>query len=317
MKPSETTAQNALKVHKPLVYDKVIRHGMRIVRLEWSYLCNMRCKHCSIRELQGRSLRPQMTIDNVRSLADQAHELGFSQFVLTGGEPLMFGDFDELLRAIDPQRFWITTDTNGWYLNSERAQHLKTIGVDKVQISIDNLDPDMHDEFRQKPGAWERALDAIFHMKDAGLKILVQTVVDKQRVYSPELLEFIDYFNDMDIPVYIGYAKPVGAWRNRKDVMIDDHDIAYIERLTKNRRVFTHLTPSYDYPGGCIAMKRMINVTRYGDVNPCPFMQEISVGNLLTEPLSAIVERGMNRFGEHIPTCLMATDKDFVRNYAA
>jgi len=49
-------------------------------------------------------------------------------------------DFDEIVKAIDPQRFYITTDTNGWYLDWKRAKHLKGIGMDKVQISIDSFD---------------------------------------------------------------------------------------------------------------------------------------------------------------------------------
>lgn len=312
MKPTETTAQNNLKAHKPLVYDKVIQHGMRIIRLEWSYMCNMRCEHCSIRELQGKSTRRAMTIEDAKNLADQAHELGFGQFVITGGEPTLFGDFGELVSAIGPQRFWITADTNGWLMDETRARHWKQIGVDKVQLSVDSLDADTHDEFRHKAGAWEHAVDSIWAIKDAGLRLIVQTVVDKKRAMSDELIEFIQFFNEMRVPVYISYAKPAGAWAGRDDVMIGMDEFAYIEGLAQRFSVFTHLTPSYNWPGGCIAAKRMLNVTRYGDVNPCPFMQELSIGNLFNEPLMDIEARAMKRFDGHIPVCLMAMDKEFI-----
>ena len=312
MKPEEQASQNALRERKPLVYGKVIRNGMRIVRIEQSYTCNMHCKHCSIRDMQAKQTRRAMSIDDIEFLADQAHEIGFSQFVISGGEPLLYPDFDDIVKAIKPDRFWITTDSNGWHLDQEKAAHLKGIGVDKVQISIDNLDPKVHDEFRQKQGAWSRAVQAVEYSKAAGLRVLVQTVVDKQRVYSDELVEFISNFNKRGVPVYISYAKPVGAYKGNYDVMIDADDMDHISKLEKEYQVFTHLTPSYDYQGGCIAMKRMVNITKYGDLNPCPFMQELTIGNIFEEPLDDIITRGMTRFKGYIPVCLMASDKEFI-----
>ncbi len=59
-------------------------------------------------------------------------------------------------------------------------------------------------------------------------------------------------------------------------------------------------------------MKRMINITKWGDVNPCPVMQEYSLGNIFNEPLAVIVKRGMDKFDKHIPTCPMAVEKDYI-----
>jgi MoaA/NifB/PqqE/SkfB family radical SAM enzyme len=285
-----------------------------IVRLEYSYVCNFRCQHCSIHDLQIKTGRRVFGINDVYELSRQADEMGLAQFVISGGEPLIYPEFDEIVQAIDPQKFYITTDSNGWFLNEYMAEHLKSIGVDKVQISIDNLHAEDHDAFRRKKGAWDRAIKAVIFSKGAGLKVLIQTVVDKQRVRSKELHDFIVFFNQMDIPVYIGYAKPVGAWKDMTE-LIDQSDIEYITELESRYNVFTHLTPAYGYQGGCIAVKRMINITKWGDVNPCPFMQEINLGNVFDEPLRDIVTRGMSRFGEHIDTCPMATDKEYVERY--
>ena len=313
MNKSERTSQNELKHANPYVYDKVIKNGMRIVRLEYSYACNFRCEHCCIREFQIKSYQRILTVEDVRELSRQADEMGFAQFVISGGEPLVYPEFDKVVKSIDPHKFYITTDTNGWYLNAYMAEHLKSIGVSKVQLSIDSLYPRIHDEFRNKQGSWDRAIKAVIHSKGAGLKVLIQTVVDKRRVRSQELLDFITFFNDQDIPVFIMYAKPVGAWKGRTDLLVNQDDIDYVEDLTGKHNVFTHLTPSYDYQGGCIAMKRMINVTKYGEVNPCPVMQEYSIGNFFNEPLKDIIDRGMKEYGEHEPTCPMALDADYIK----
>jgi len=313
VKPEELTKREELKLSKPHVYDKVVQHGMRIVRIEPSYVCNMACQHCSIRDLQKRRGGRAMTIKDIQCIADQADELGFAQFVISGGEPLLYPNFDEIVAAIDPGRFWITTDSNGWLLDYEKAKHLKEIGVDKVQISIDSTFAGDHDKFRNKVESWEKATQAIFFSKKAGLRVIIQTTVDKKRVHSNELKYFIGLFAEYEIPVYISYMKPVGAWKEHE--ALDQSDIDYVESLTKVHNVFTHLTPSYDYPGGCIAMKRMINITKWGEVNPCPFMQELVIGNIFDEPLKDIVDRGMKYFDCKIDTCLMATEKDFINEF--
>ena len=257
-----------------------------------------------------------MTIADIEMIANQAHELGFAQFVISGGEPLMYPDFDDIVKAIDPHRFYITTDSNGWFLDAERAKHLKSIGVDKVQLSIDNTFSQKHDQFRQKPGAWKRAMEAINYCKDAGLNVIIQTVVDKQRVHTAELEDFLDTFSKMGVHVYIGYAKLVGGWKGHKEVMLDQSDIDHVESLTHLFNASTHLTASYDYPGGCIAMKRMINITKYGDVNPCPVMQEYLIGNVFMETLSDIVGRGDRQFSKHVTTCMMAVEEGLLKRLA-
>lgn len=285
---------------------------MRIVRLEYDYACNFRCSHCDIRDYQGHSDKRAFTVPDVAELAEQADKLGFGQFVISGGEPLVYKDFDAIVAAIDPQRFYITTDSNGWLLDKAKAQHLKDIGMDKVQISIDSLIAEEHDKFRHKPHSHFRAVDAVRHCRDVGLNTIIQTVVDKQRARSDELEQFIKTFSTFDIPVYVGYAKLVGAWAGRYDLMLSQDDIDHVEAILKKYNAFSHLTPAYNYPGGCIAMKRMINVMKWGNVNPCPVMHEYTLGNFFDEPLADIVKRGEMAFCKHIPTCLMAADVEFI-----
>ncbi len=172
-----------LKASKPYVYDKVQKYGMRIVRLEYDYICNFHCQHCDIKPYQGKSDRRALTIEDVSTLAIQADKLGFAQFVISGGEPLIYPEFNKIVEAIDPDKFYITTDTNGWLLDGVMAKHLKTIGVDKVQISIDNNDSRTHNKFRNKPGSFERATHAIFFARHFGLNVIIQTVVDKGRAH--------------------------------------------------------------------------------------------------------------------------------------
>ena len=324
LKSREIEKRSRLKREKPYVYKKIMKfnekikrgESIAIIQFQYDYACNFKCEHCSVRGFQGKKEGRYFTIEDVGELSRQADEMGLAHLVITGGEPLVFPDFDELVEAIDPQKFYITSDTNGWFLDDKRAKHLKSIGVDKIQLSLDSISKTDDELHGSKKGANERALRALDSAKKAGLDLIVQTVVTKQRVRSQEFTDFLDYLNGKGVGVFVTYAKPVGAWEGNFDVLVDRGDMNYIRELEKKHNVFTHLTPGYGLDLGCIAVKRMVSVTKYGDVMPCPYIH-VSLGNFFKEPLKDIIERGLKikHFGEYRDTCLIAEDRNFIDKY--
>ncbi|MBQ7395899.1 MAG: radical SAM protein [Lentisphaeria bacterium] len=321
----EQSRRNYLKEQKPRVYEKVMQfsdkvargESIAIIQFQYDYTCNLRCQHCSVKRFQGKKEGRTFTLDDVRDFCRQADELGLANFVITGGEPLVFPDFDKLVEAIDPSRFYIVSDSNGWLLDDEKARHLKRIGVDKIQLSLDSLDAQEHDEFRRRAGSHERAMRAIDACQKAGLNIILSTVVTHQRIHSEEFIEYLEFAKSKGVGTFVTYAKPVGSWEGKFDMLVTKEDMAYMrDVLEKKYDVFTHLTPSYGLDLGCIAMKRMISVTKYGDVMPCPYIH-VSIGNVFEEPLKDIIERGMNIkwFGKHVNTCLIAESRPFIDKY--
>lgn len=326
LKADEIKKRNLLKKEKPYVYEKIMKfeekikrgESIAIIQFQYNYTCNFLCQHCSVKRFQGKKDGRSFTMADVRRLTQQADEMGLARFVITGGEPLVFKDFDTLVEAIGPQKFYINCDTNGWFLDKVRARHIKGIGVDRIQLSIDSLNASEHDNFRKAKGSHQRAIKAVDAALDAGLAIFIQTVVTKQRLRTDEFIEFIEYFNKKGIGVFVTYAKPVGAWEGNFDVLVDKNDMDYMRKLEKKYNLFTHLTPAYGLDMGCIAVKAMVSVTQYGNVLPCPYIHT-SIGNVFEEPLKDIIQKGLNikYFGEHVDTCLIGEDRDFINNYVA
>jgi MoaA/NifB/PqqE/SkfB family radical SAM enzyme len=324
LKTAEEEKRNQLKREKPYVYEKIMRYdekvkkgeSIAILQFQYDYTCNFRCRHCSVKRFQGKKAGRFFTPNDVKELSRQADEMGLAHIVITGGEPLIFPEFDAIVQAIDPQKFYITSDTNGWLLDRKKARRLKSIGVDKIQLSLDSLSPAEHDEFRRKDKSHERALRAIDAAQEAGLNIIIQTVVSKERVRSQEFINFLEFLNAKEVGVFVTYAKPVGSWEGNFDVLIDRADMDYVRELEKKHSVFTHLTAGYGLDLGCIAVKRMVSITKYGDVMPCPYIHA-SLGNFFDEPLKDIIERGLKikYFGKYVDTCLVAEDMNFINKY--
>jgi MoaA/NifB/PqqE/SkfB family radical SAM enzyme len=303
-------------------FDEKVRRGesIAIIQLQYNYACNMTCLHCSIKGLQEQKngSRRKMTPEAVRELARQADEMGLARFEINGGEPFVNKDYDEIVKAIDPEKFYVNSVTNGWLLDDKRAKHLKALGVDRIQVSVDSLDAEAHDQFRQLKGAHAKALHAVEASRKAGMAVFVSTVVTNQRLYSSEFMEFIKYFNDKDIGVFMTFAKPVGAWQGKYDMMVGPKDLEYVKQLETKHKVFSHLTPAYGLDLGCTAVKGMVCVTQYGDVMPCQYIF-ISLGNIFDEQLRDIIQRGLDIkwFGEHVDLCSIAHDRHFIDKYIA
>ena len=322
----EQSGRNYLKETKPRVYEKVSKftekynngESIAIIQLQYKYMCNMLCEHCSIEAYQKNSAgKISLTPADVKMLADQADEMGLARFVISGGEPTTFPDLDELVAAIGPDRFFINSDSNG-YLLAQKAAHMKEIGIDRIQLSIDSLNPEEHDAFRRKKGAWQHAMDGIDECQRIGLPLYIQTVVTKERLYSDEFIKFLEYFNGRGLNVFISFAKPVGAYAGHYESMINAEDLAFERELEKKYSLCTHLTPGYGLNMGCIGVKGFVSVTQYGDVQPCPYFHT-SLGNIFDTPLKEIIANGMNikYFGEHHDECFLAQDLPWVKKYVA
>jgi MoaA/NifB/PqqE/SkfB family radical SAM enzyme len=320
----EKRRANLLAKTKPIAamkcsqYDKMLVAGKSIalIQLQYSYRCNMSCSHCSVAGFRRKKFNRCLDIPTVKRIFDEAHAYGLAHMGISGGEPLTFPDFDNLVDAIGPERFHIQLDTNGFLFDSATAKRVKSMGIDKVQISIDGLDAKEHDAFRRKPGSHYRCMTAIDAVLDAGLALQVATVVNHQRAQSQELEEFMKLMHSKCAPISVIYAKPVGEYASRLDLMCTPADIRGVKQLMAQYGGYDHSSPGYGRDIGCTAVKRIISVTAFGEVLPCPWMYW-TLGNVYEMPLEDILAKGMRYFGKRCPVCRLSESPEFVRDYAS
>jgi MoaA/NifB/PqqE/SkfB family radical SAM enzyme len=327
----EQAKRNGLMARKPYVAQKLARISEMeargeispIIRLEKSYLCNFQCTHCSAEYYMDRhyknvlkivDTRSKMDLDDVRRISREADELGLARFVITGGEPLVMKDFDDVVAALDPEKHYIITDTNGWFLDKKKAHHLKSIGVEKVQLSLDSFIEAEHDQFRNKPGSYKRVMRAIDACLDAELNLILSTVLIKGRAKTEEFRQMCQFCTDKGIGLYVSYAKPTGSCTNHPEFVIEKEDADILRQMEREYKVFTHMTPSYGSHKGCITVKGIITVTSSMEVTPCPYI-DFSIGNLREMPLKKILERGMSNpwLGPYRPDCIIGEDPKFIK----
>ena len=100
--------------------------------------CNLACAYCNEYDDFSKPVETEVVISRINKLAD----LGTSIITLSGGEPLLHPDLDEIIAAMRHRGVMACMITNGYLLVPERVQRLNRAGLDHMQISIDNVMPD-------------------------------------------------------------------------------------------------------------------------------------------------------------------------------
>src|SRR5216684_845778 len=100
--------------------------------------CNIDCGYCN----EYDKVSPPVPADVLRARIDKLAELGTSVVAFSGGEPMLHPDLDDLIRHIRRRRMMAGLITNGYFLVPKRINELNAAGLDFLQISIDNIEPD-------------------------------------------------------------------------------------------------------------------------------------------------------------------------------
>ena len=100
--------------------------------------CNLSCTYCNEYDDFSQPVPTDVVIHRINKLAD----LGTSIITLSGGEPLLHPDVDAIIAAMRGRGVLSCMITNGYLLMPDRIQRLNRAGLDHMQISIDNVNPD-------------------------------------------------------------------------------------------------------------------------------------------------------------------------------
>lgn len=100
--------------------------------------CNIDCAYCN----EYDKISQPVPLETMRRRIDKLAELGTSVVAFSGGEPMLHPDLDELIARIRARGMMAGLITNGYFLQPKRIQALNEAGLDFLQISIDNVEPD-------------------------------------------------------------------------------------------------------------------------------------------------------------------------------
>ena len=155
--------------HHPMIF------GMH---MEISSRCNQRCVHCYQVRDAGANMSRSLALDLLAQLA----ALGTVSLTLSGGEPTLHPDLEELLWEARRLDFLINVLTNGTSMPRRLVNTLRAVNVNTVQVSLYAIDAKIHDSITGVPGSHAHTVQAIEDLITAEIPVQVSCPVMKQNL---------------------------------------------------------------------------------------------------------------------------------------
>lgn len=162
MKPLSFRQRIALELNRRLKNERRREHPLRQLFWECTWRCNLSCRHCGS-DCKSSSTQPDMPAEDFMRVIDSLlphvdrHRLNI---VITGGEPLVRSDIEEVGLELYRREIPWGIVTNGVLLNERRFESLRRSGLHSLTISLDGLE-DSHNWMRGHAKSFRCALGAI------------------------------------------------------------------------------------------------------------------------------------------------------------
>ena len=215
---------------------------LRDLRISVTDRCNFRCPYCMPAEIYGERYqflpRDQLlTFEETARLARVFVKLGVTKLRLTGGEPLVRADVEQLVAMLaalgknpEGHALDITLTTNG-YLLEQKAQALKDAGLQRITVSLDSLRPDVFARLNGRNFTPERVLAGIRKAQQVGLTPIKLNCVAVRGVNDEDIVDLARFARDNGcIMRFIEYMDVGNLNHWKMDQVVPAREI--VERIT-------------------------------------------------------------------------------------
>ncbi len=278
--------------------------------------CMLRCKMCN--KWQEPMPKPDEIptlsewknfIARFRELVDQGFELDFG-----GGEALSMPGILELVKFAKSQGFKTTIASNGYLIDEEMARKIADSGLTGISISLDSVDPELHDSLRGVKGVHQRVMNALSNLSKHAPQTRRGICCIIMNENLDELLKLVDWADANDMVDWIYFMSVVQP--NYSGPLMDDWHNEYkylwpkdkakvlsvlnelISRKQNNSKISNRVEQLRAYKAyfnnpqkfvnfaKCIVGGRAISVNTYGFMQLCLFKDFI--GNIRKDDIRQI-----------------------------
>ncbi len=269
--------------------------------------CNLACAHCYIAAGSWHAEAEELSTERCHEILDQVLEVNpRPMLILTGGEPLLRDDLEELARHASQAGATVVVGTNGTRLTDQRIESLMEAGVSGVAVSVDSLDPTYHDRFRHGAGALQDTLDAVERLRTHELDFVIQTSLTRGN--RDELASLVEWSAEKGaVSFNLYFLVPTGRGEGMKGLSPDENEevLAQLTALEARYRgrmmirskcqpqLMRHVleaddaSPLANYRTRCPCGVHYCRITPEGKVTPCPYLP-VEAGDLAEQTFGEI-----------------------------
>lgn len=273
--------------------------GYKMLNIYITNACNLKCKHCFM--LSGKKLENELTLGDWMKVLTSFKENGGEFVTFSGGEPLMFKNFPQIISHAHDLGLKSTVLSNG-LLWSDKLIHDLALFIDEIQFSLDGVDEETNSMVRGS-GHFEKVVDTIVKFANAGVKTSVATTFTYDNLNENTQTR---YKNLVDLIKEKTSGKDVFFKLSKK--LLPGRDMHFTAEENEKysaiiKDIEKHVDENADYENflaGHTANLVAINcglggisVSSDGNVYFCNRINEMeSFGNVTEKPMSFFMEKG-------------------------
>ncbi len=249
---------------------------LRVVFIELTKKCNLRCKHCYVPDCNdsiGYMDTEQMTFANISRLISQVDELGVMELQLTGGEPFILPYALDIIREAQNRLIPCSIFTNGTLMTEDIFRYISGNNYGLIfYVSLDGYQK-THDDFRRSHGAFQKTTKTIRRLIQMDCDVRVNTSIGRHNI--AEMSQFIQFIkNEFGVLHRLVTVEPIG--RADAKMTITAQEFADLLQEDRNSLEFldSHDSISDWATPACGIGSSMLFIDAYGNVSFCPTLTQ-------------------------------------------
>ena len=299
-----------------IMYDDAAKRGIPLGgTFELTPLCNMNCRMCYIRMTKSEmeSHGKMRTAAEWLKLAEDAKKQGMLFLLLTGGEPFLYPEFDELYEELKKMGFFISINSNGTLLEGERLERLIKNPPYRINITLYGGSDEIYAELCGHDKGFSAASHAIKELKKAGVYVKLNGSLTPFN--ASDISKCFDFAKETDVPIEIGtYMFPPMRRDDKSFSRLSAQEAGkysvMIDRMRYDDKTFSDRTESMneclsvgsktDMPTKfrCRAGRSSFWINWKGEMTPCGMLEHFK-----EHPFENGFEESWKRIKENIENC--------------
>lgn len=283
--------------------------------LALTYGCNNHCAHCYNEPGRGKNV---LNFEQWKQVLDKLDEIAIPHVVFTGGEPTIVPYLPDLVSYADHLGIVSGLNTNGRLLRNESlTEKLKEASLDHVQVTLESVDPEIHDAMVGAKGAWEETVAGIKMAVKHDIHINTNTTLLTHNASVEAVNRLSDFLSSLGVKTF-GLNALIRSGKGKEvDSAIAVDRLQELLNTAKSAAerngqrllwytptqycLFDPVSSGVGYKS-CSAAKYSMCVEPDGNVLPCQSWYE-AVGNILTDEWKSIWNH---------PLCLRLRNKEYM-----
>ncbi len=178
------------------LHDKGAREGIPVSgNFELTQRCNFGCEMCYVHDCTQKT--DPLSAEDWLNLAQQAKDAGTVFLLLTGGEPLLRDDFEQIYRSLAKMGFLISINTNGSLLENY-IKLFDELPPTRINISLYGADNSTYSQLCRNE-AFDKVINSVKQIKNLGISMRFNTIFTPQNI--SDYKKVVDISKSMSIPV--------------------------------------------------------------------------------------------------------------------